>query len=494
MNAGTTEISLRQSAEAPGMAGVDRLPAWICVTAHPEDGRWSEIPYGIALQRRRQRLTAAARHDPMSFDLPNARGTRVVHAGIAETCGAFERLSTARRMVDLLTDLQPTEVGVSVHGYDPAAAERMAEAVLSALLARAVSLPSFKQGAALPSRLRRIRLLGLARAHGFARSFAEARGNGLARQLAALPSNVLTPADYRRRIALLAREQGWTFEYFDTAALKRKGAGAFLAVAQGSGDRAAGIAHLRAGPRRARRRVALVGKGICFDTGGVNVKPNRYMLGMHQDMAGSAIALGSLLALSSLDTDLAVECWLALAVNQIGPMAYKPNDVVKALDGTSIEIVHTDAEGRMVLADTLVLASRARPSLIIDYATLTGACVHALGKSYSGAFTNREDWLVPLIDAGRASGERIWPFPFDADFDKALESGVADIRQCAPQGEADHILAARFLHRFVKHDVPWIHLDLASATRKDGLAHVPTDETGFGVRLTCQLLLDQKIV
>src|SRR5690606_37316789 len=138
-----------------------------------------------------------------------------------------------------------------------------------------------------------------------------------------------------------------------------------------------------------------------------------------------------------------------LAQNHIGPDAYKPNDVVTACDGTTIEVVHTDAEGRMVLADTLALVRKTKPDLVLDFATLTGACVAALGTRYSGVFTNRDELNAPLIAAGAASGERVWPFPMAADYDKALESKVADIKQCCLENEADHILAARFLSRFV---------------------------------------------
>ena len=243
-----------------------------------------------------------------------------------------------------------------------------------------------------------------------------------------------------------------------------------------------------------RPSVALIGKGICFDTGGVNVKSARFMHGMHEDMEGSAVALGTLLALTLLEVDFAVDCWLALAENHVGPAAYKPNDVVTASNGTSIEVVHTDAEGRMILADTLALAGKTRPRLMIDYATLTGACVAALSTRLSGVFCNRDALLPTLIEAGRASGERVWPFPMSADFDEALESKVADIKQCTLDSEADHILAARFLSRFVPQESAWIHLDLAAGNHKSGLAHIPTDVTGFGVRFTLNLLLQQQVL
>jgi leucyl aminopeptidase len=211
-------------------------------------------------------------------------------------------------------------------------------------------------------------------------------------------------------------------------------------------------------------------------------------------MQGSAVALGTLLALSRLKVRYPVDCWLALAQNHIGSRAYKPNDVVTACNGTTIEVKHTDAEGRMVLADTLALASREKPYVMIDYATLTGACIHALSSRYSGVFSNHDALLASLTAAGRDSGERVWPFPQDKDFDEALKSGIADTLQCTLEGEADHILAARFLNRFVDGKINWIHVDLGASNHKGGLGHIPTDTTGFGVRYTLNLLLQQAVM
>jgi leucyl aminopeptidase len=145
----------------------------------------------------------------------------------------------------------------------------------------------------------------------------------------------------------------------------------------------------------------------------------------------------------------------------------------------------------MVLADTLALAAREKPALLLDFATLTGACVNAITDRYSGAFTNRHDLHEALQSAGRASGERVWCFPMDEDFDHELESTVADVLQCAVESKGDHILAARFLSRFVPRDLAWVHIDLAASERKGGLAHVPTEFTGFGVRYAARLLGDQ---
>ena len=148
----------------------------------------------------------------------------------------------------------------------------------------------------------------------------------------------------------------------------------------------------------------------------------------------------------------------------------------------------------MALADTLALATREKPSLVIDYATLTGACVMALTERFSGAFTNRPDWRTQIELAGKASGERVWTFPMDEDFDTDLDSPVADVLQCTLDSKGDHILAARFLNRFVPAETPWIHIDLAASNRSGGLGHIPTDFTGFGVRYTTSLLLDQQLL
>ena len=149
----------------------------------------------------------------------------------------------------------------------------------------------------------------------------------------------------------------------------------------------------------------------------------------------------------------------------------KPQDVVRASNGTTIQVIHTDAEGRMLLADALAIASRNRPRALVDFATLTGACVGALTERYAGLFTNRPALRNGLEDIGRRCGERVWGFPLDDDFDAELESRVADVVQCPVEGKGDHIYAARFLQRFVGKDLPWIHLDLAPATRHGGLAH-----------------------
>jgi leucyl aminopeptidase len=449
------------------------------------------LPAGVPWLRLLQRARAGDSPHTLVARLPGPRGTLAVVGMVKAATGAFARLECAARLLR-----QALEPGVRVLQVVPVGLGETAagwlEAALSAALHAAVPLPQRKQSPRRPPLLERIELGGELPAAVIARALAVAEGNQLARWLTLLPPNVLDCVAYRKALQKLARREGWTFRFHDEAALDKLGAGAFLAVSRANPHRGAGIVQLSYRPpgrvRKRARPVALVGKGICFDTGGINLKNHSGMFGMHGDMQGSAVAVGTLLALTRLAWAEPVECWLALTENQIGPLAYRPQEVVTACNGVSIQVVHSDAEGRMVLADTLALAARGKPRLLLDYATLTGACVRALTERYSGAFTNRPALEGELVAAGRECGERVWCFPMDEDYDRDLDSPVADILQCAIEGKGDHILAARFLNRFVPTEQPWVHVDLAAAERKGGLGHVPSDATGFGVRYTVNLL------
>lgn len=492
-------IKLQQHTKQPAEKQIGSLTNWIILIHYPvREKMLAELPHGDALAARHKRIGGKKpdNNRPVIMDLPNKTGGHVSLACIVATITSFDLLTLARKLVDGHKAYQPEQLGIIVAGFEKKDAERMAESVIAAALAAAAEMPQFKSRKDLKIKLRGIHLYGVRATHRFKQTFAEAEGNALARSLSMLPSNKLTPSDYLKRIRTLARKYKWKLEFHDVNALKKKKAGAFLAVAQGSPTADAGIVRLQYTPsaKASNGKVALVGKGICYDTGGTNLKPANAMFGMHEDMQGSAVALGTLLSLTRLNYRHPVECWLAIAMNHIGPKAYKPNDVVIASNGTTIEIVHTDAEGRMVLADTLAMASKQKPELIIDYATLTGGCIYSLGTSYSGIFTNREEWISTLIQTGRDSGERVWPFPLDEDYDKLIESDIADVKQCSRESGVDHILAARFLKRFVKKESSWIHIDLASSNRKGGLAHIPTETTGFGIRYSLNLLLKKKII
>jgi len=469
---------------------VDQL--LLILPERPKTEIWRSLPQGSKLQaaaRRRNRGDNPA----LSTRLANKRQTLVIGGMIAAASTAFEQLSFARKLVAAATVEKAGCLGICVHGFKAEDQARIAANVVAAALAAAFTMPAYKSkpGKAV---IRSIRLLGLADTVPLARVRAEANGNNLARWLAAMPPNKLNAANYTDIVRSLAKDNKWQFKRYDTRALEKLGAGAFLAVSQGNENDSAGILHLRYRPaaKSAACDISLVGKGIIFDTGGTNLKPFNSMLDMHGDMQGSAVALGTFLAISELGLDIAADCWLAVTENRTGPEAYKSQDIVTAANGKTIQTIHTDAEGRMVLADTLVLASRENPGIMIDYATLTGSCVNAITTRYSGVFTNRAEWHPRLKRTGQHCGERVWPFPIGKEFLAELESPVADLMQCSVKGTGDHILAASFLAEFVENETPWVHMDLSASDNEGGLGHIPTKHTGFGVRYTLSLMLDEE--
>jgi leucyl aminopeptidase len=455
----------------------------------PESERWQE------LNARTLSTSKTARSGTVRTTvLTNRRQTLAVLGYIGAQASTFERLSLAGRMLKEASARNPRSLGLIALG-DASAASSGMDALLAAGLAGAFQMPAYRARTGDETGIRRLLLLGSAKVD-IPYAVAAARGNNLVRWLTALPPNMLDAGGYHATIAKLARTHKLGFNWLGESALRRLGANAFLAVSAANVERNAGIAHLTYRPPGNKTRspdVALVGKGILFDTGGVNLKPHRSMLDMHIDMSGSAVALATLLALVELQAPIAVDAWLAITENHIGPNAYRPQEVITASNGVTIQVIHTDAEGRMVLADTLALAGRTEPKFMIDFATLTGAAVYSLTERMSGVLTNRQALAAKLVEAGRTSGERVWNFPFDADYDTDLDSKVADILQCSVDGKGDHILATRFLSRFVPEDIAWAHVDLSAASRTGGLAHINTDITGFGVRYALELILKHAI-
>lgn len=397
----------------------------------------------------------------------------------------FEAQALVRGALQPLLAENPAQIAIVVCG-DAVQRARAAQIAVYCAWVNGAALPERKKKSARKT-LKAMHLYGHHEKDQFAGLRARAEGNVLCRELTILPPNELTPASYRERIKRLAKEQGWRRDELDYARLKKMGAGAFCAVAQGSDALDAAIVRLSYSHSRAKQKIALIGKGICFDTGGHNLKSARYMYTMHEDMNGSAVALGTLLAVTRMQLPISIDCWLAISRNDISPRAYHQNEVVTALNGTTIEVMHTDAEGRMVLADTLTLAARGKPDLMVDFATLTGSMHVALGNRYSGIFATSDELAMQAVAAGRAAGERVCAFPQDEDYDSALDSKIADVKQCTLEGEADHILATRFLSRFVG-TTPWIHVDLSASNSKGGLGAVASETTGFGVGWALALL------
>jgi len=478
--------------DAKSLETVDQL--LLILPAKPSGADFGKLPQGAKMQAV-YRKHAAGSTPAFTTRLGNKTQTLVVGGTIATDASTFEQLTLGRKLVAAATSQKAGRLGICAVGFDTDAQTRIVNNVLAAALAAAFELPTYKSKPE-PDTIKSIRLLGVDEKIDTSRTEAEAKGNNLARWLTVQPPNFLDAKSYARLIRSMAKDRRWQYKRFSTKDLSSLGCGAFLAVAQGNDNDSASIVRLRyrPGSKSATADLSLVGKGIIFDTGGTNLKPFEFMLDMHGDMQGSAVALGTFLAISEMQLPIAVDCWLAITENRTGPNAYKSQDVVTAANGKTIQTVHTDAEGRMALADTLVLASRDKPGMIFDYATLTGSCIRALTTRYSGVFTNRSELHPTLKRIGRNSGERVWPFPIGEEFMEDLKSDTADFLQCSVKGTGDHILAASFLAEFIENDVPWVHMDLAAGDNKGGLGHVASKFTGFGVRYTMSAILDENLL
>ncbi len=310
----------------------------------------------------------------------------------------------------------------------------------------------------------------------------------LARDLVTEPANTLNPQTYVDRLAPL-RDAGITIEVIDAARLLAMGAGALLAVGQGAASPPA-LVVLR-WPGAGGVPVTFVGKGITFDTGGICIKPADKMWEMRADMAGSAAAVGAIYALALRRAPTAARAILALAENAVGAGSYRPSDVLKTLSGKTVEVVDTDAEGRLVLADALSFAARENPRAIIDLATLTGSMVTALGHVTAGFFSNDDGLADKLVNAGSLSGESVWRMPIDDSHRRALDSEIADLRHCVTERLApDACQAAAFLREFVGA-TPWLHIDIAGVDSWDEADDLhPQGARGFGVRLLDRFIAD----
>ncbi|GGA57932.1 putative cytosol aminopeptidase [Pseudoclavibacter endophyticus] len=308
----------------------------------------------------------------------------------------------------------------------------------------------------------------------------------LVRDLVNTPANDLSPANFADLASATVGGLGITTEVLDEAALEAGGYGGLLGVGRGS-VRPPRLAVLRWQPQGARVSVALVGKGITFDTGGLSLKPAGSMVGMKFDMAGAAVVVGVMCALAQLQAPVAVTGYLCLAENMPSGEATRPDDVLTMRGGKTVEVTNTDAEGRLVMADALVDASSTHPDAIIDIATLTGAQVVALGNRTTGVMGNDDAWIERVTDAAARVGEPAWRMPIPEEVGKPLESGIADIANARPGNRAAGMLtAAWFLREFVGRTesgepVPWVHLDIAGPANNDTSAFGLTPKGATGV-------------
>jgi leucyl aminopeptidase len=315
-----------------------------------------------------------------------------------------------------------------------------------------------------PSKLERVFILdGEARAIERASVLAEA--TWIARDLTNEPSSTLTPEALAERAREIADVAGIECDVWDEKQLEKKGFGGVLGVAAGS-QKPPRFITFRYAPKGAAQKVAIVGKGITYDSGGLSLKDASSMETMKTDMAGAAAVLGTMSALGKLQPSVEVLGFVPTTENMPGGRAIKPGDVITHYGGKTTEVLNTDAEGRLVLADAIAYASEQSPAAIVDIATLTGSIMVALGKKATGLFSNDEALTQELLRAGDRAGERLWSMPLFDDYKKELESDIADMKNVGSRwGGA--IIAALFLREFVGDDISWAHLDIAGAARAD---------------------------
>jgi leucyl aminopeptidase len=316
-------------------------------------------------------------------------------------------------------------------------------------------------------------------------------GTFFARDLVSEPGNILHPDEYAKRINSL-KKFGLKINIYDEKKLKKLGMNALLGVGQGSIRGSYLVTMEWNGAKNNSKPLAFVGKGVCFDTGGISLKPAKFMEDMTYDMAGSATVVGLMKNLAVRKAKINAVGVVGLVENMPGGNAQRPGDIVKSYSGKTIEILNTDAEGRLVLADALTFTERKfKPKFMVDLATLTGAIIVSLGSEYAGLFSNDDKLSKQLIEAGDKVDEKLWRMPLHKNFDKLIDSKNADMQNINYVGGAGSTTAAQFLQRFILNKTPWAHLDIAGmAFSKYGGALNSGGATGYGVRLLNKLIED----
>jgi leucyl aminopeptidase len=308
------------------------------------------------------------------------------------------------------------------------------------------------------------------------------------RNLVNEPAITMTPVELAKQTKKELTKLGVKVTIFNKAELKLRKMNAILAVGEGSDNPPCLITMHYKPSGKAKRKIALVGKGVTYDSGGLSIKPTSGMLEMKADMAGGAAVIGIIKAAAMMKLPMELIGIVPAVENMIAGSSYKPSDIIVSYSGKSIEVKDTDAEGRIVLADALHYASQQKPDEIIDLATLTGACVVALGEIAAGLFTNYDSLAEDLLNAGKESHERLWRFPFWNDYKDMIKSDIADVSNLGPRwGGA--ITAGKFLEHFVEEKIPWAHIDIAGpAIKHKSTNYTEKYDTGFGVRLIIDYL------
>ena len=312
----------------------------------------------------------------------------------------------------------------------------------------------------------------------------------LSRDLVSEPPNILNPKAYVQEIKKLSK-LGLKIKAYDEKELKRLGLNALLGVGQGSSNETYLVTIEWNGKSNSLKSpLTFVGKGVCFDTGGISLKPAKFMEEMKYDMAGSAVVIGLLKSLALRKAKVNAVGVVGLVENMPGSNAQRPGDIVTSYSGKTIEVLNTDAEGRLVLADALSFAEKKyKPQFIIDLATLTGAIIISLGEEYAGLFSNNDELSKNIFKASENVNEKVWRLPLHKNYDKLMDSTIADVQNINYAGGAGSITAAQFLQRFIINKTPWAHLDIAGMAFSKKAANLnPGGATGFGVRLLNNLV------
>ena len=312
----------------------------------------------------------------------------------------------------------------------------------------------------------------------------------LTRDLVSEPPNVLNPKSYVQEIQKLSK-LGLKIKSYNEKELKKLGLNALLGVGLGSANETYLVTIEWNGKNNSLKNpLTFVGKGVCFDTGGISLKPAKFMEEMKYDMAGSAVVVGLLKSLALRKAKVNAVGVVGLVENMPGSRAQRPGDIVKSYSGKTIEILNTDAEGRLVLADALSFAEKKyKPKFIIDLATLTGAIIISLGEEYAGLFSNNDELSKNIFKASENVNEKVWRLPLHKNYDKLMDSTIADVQNINYSGGAGSITAAQFLQRFILNKTPWAHLDIAGMAFSKKAANLnPSGATGFGVRLLNNLI------
>jgi leucyl aminopeptidase len=376
-----------------------------------------------------------------------------------------------------------------------AVGDRVPPAELAQAVAEGAVLGAYRYGAQksspTPHELARLVLLaggGKRVQDALDRGLAVAAAVGVARDLVNEPGGSLTPTRFAKLVEGLGAEHGFEVEVWDKKRIEQEKLGGLLGVNRGS-QQAPRFLSLRHEPEKARSTVALVGKGITFDSGGLSLKPTEGMVTMKSDMGGAAAVVGAFVAAATAGSRVRLLGFIPLTDNMTGPDATRVGDVLTIRGGTTVEVLNTDAEGRLILADALRLASEAEPDAIIDLATLTGACVVALGERIAGAMGTHQGFVGQVVAAGEAAGERYWALPLPDDMRPQLDSEVADLKNIGAGRYGGALTAGLFLREFVDDGVAWAHLDIAGPAFSSEVAgELPKGGTGFAVRTLARLV------